>query len=366
MGWLERAEGKTHRSWVEQKIGKLTASDEADATSRLAELRALGTLLSTCDAPMGDLSVAPNPTSGKKKSPDFLISSSPPTFIEVCCARWNDGERARQERIDSAEARMLPAPTEQATAAALANPDARITAKASTSWTDPDGRTERHEMTVGAMALPAGGVATFTLAHRIMQPQGRPKDEADAHAVARSVSGKKPPGQVPSGSPGILWMDFCDAEWALHAVDALPATIEWKGMPLATTRGVWHAFYGQKGKTRFFTRAAISLGLGAEMANASVQQFDARLRNDAHRCWSAAVLRCVDGVVIFENPNPLVPLPFRVLRELVGLEGYKPELSFHRLAEDDFEGLRGRLEDVEKRLQFYIGDASFDRDDEHD
>ena len=44
----------------------------------------------------------------------------------------------------------------------------------------------------------------------------------------------------------------------------------------------------KNGKTPFFTRAAISLGLGDEFANVSVQQFDARLRNDAHRCWSAA------------------------------------------------------------------------------
>ena len=259
---------------------------------------------------------------------------------------------------------MLPEATQKARAAALENPGARISAKATTAWMSPDGQTERHEMTVGAMALPGGKVATLTLAHRTMQPQGRPRDEADAHAVARSVSGKKPPGQVPSGAPGILWMDFCDAEWALQVADTLPAAIEWKGMPLATTRGVWHAFYGQKGKTPFFIRAAISLGLGDETANVSVQQFDARLRNDAHRCWSAAVLRCLDGVVVFENPNPLVPLPFPVLRELVGLQGYEPELSFHRLDEEDFDGLRGRLE--EKRLRFYIGVESTDQDDEHD
>lgn len=354
--WLETTDEVRHQPWVDGKINKLTVGDEADAAARLAELRALGTLLSTSESPNEDVAPVPNVATGKAKSPDFRLTSSPPTYVEVCCARWNQGEKARQQRIDEAEKAMLAEASEKARAAALAAPGSRITATATTAWTAPDGATERHELSVGAVAVgKSGRVSTLSIAYRLVRPQGTPKDESETHALARSISGKKPPGQVPSGSPGILWMDFCDSDWMLHVADTRPVEVEWKGLPLATTRGVWHAFYGQKNKTPFFTRAAISLGLGEEMAGVSLQQFDARLRNVAHRSWSAAVLRCIDGVVIFENPDPIVPLPFPVLRELVGLEGYSHELSFHRFAEDDFDGLRARLDDVEKRLRFCIG-----------
>lgn len=357
--WLETADGNAHQSWVHSKIHKLVGGDEAEATSILAELRALGTLLSTSGCPKDErapLVAEPNSPTGKGKSPDFRLTSLPPTYIEVCCARWNDGERARQQRIDDAEKAMLAEASEKARAAALAAPTSHVTARATSAWSAPDGSTERHELSVSAVALSPEQVITMSLTHRGVQPQGRPKkNETESHALASRVSGKKPPGQVPSGSPGVLWMDFCDSEWALTVADTRPVELEWKQLPLATTRGVWHAFYGQRNKTPFFTRAAISLGLGEERAHVFIQQFDARLRNTEHRCWSAAVLRCIDGVVIFENPDPLVPLPFPVLRELVGLEGYSPEMSFHRFAEGDFDGLRARLDDVEKRLRFCIG-----------
>lgn len=357
--WLERAEGEAHQSWVDDKIHRFTASDEAEAASRLAELRALGTLLSTSGSPKDELAPLmpePNRASGKVRSPDLRLTSSPMTYIEVCCPRWNDEERARQGRIDEAEKLMLADATEKARAGALADAGKRVVAKATAAWPAPDGSTERHEISVGAVALvDSGQVVSFSSAHRFIRPQGPPRDESESHALARRISSKKPPGQIPSGSPGILWMDFCDSDWALRVADTRPVEVEWKELPLATTRGVWHAFYGQRNKSPFFTRAAISLGLGDEMAGVFVQQFDARLRNALHRSWSAAVLRCTDGVVVFESPDPLVPLPFSVLRELVGLEGYSPEMSFHRFAEADFDGLRARLDDVEKRLRFCIG-----------
>ncbi len=352
--WLETTKGSPHRSWVEAKINKLNSSDAAEAASRLAELRALGTLLSTSGSPTDGLIPEPNPPT-KGRSPDLRLMLTPTVYIEVCCARWNDDERAKQHRIDEAETEMLALAIEKANAAARAEPGARVTATATKAWSAPSGSIERHELSVSSVALEDGNVPTISTAHRVVQPQGSPKAESDGHALARSLSSKKPPGQVPSGSPGILWMDFCDPDWALRVANTRPVETEWKELPLATTRGVWHAFYGQKDKTPLFTRTAISLGLGDEMAGAFVQMFDARLRNVAHRGWSAAVLRCTDGVTIFESPDPLVPLPFPVLRELVGLEGYSPEMSFHRFSENDFDGLRARLDDVEKQLRFCIG-----------
>jgi hypothetical protein len=93
-----------------------------------------------------------------------------------------------------------------------------------------------------------------------------------------------------------------------------------------------------------------------------VQLFDGRFRlvDDEARSWSAAVIRCTDGLALFEHPEPLNPLHFRTLRELVALEGYSPTESFHRYSEGDWEGLWQRLEAVETALDFYAGVGQWD------
>jgi hypothetical protein len=95
-----------------------------------------------------------------------------------------------------------------------------------------------------------------------------------------------------------------------------------------------------------------------------LQKVDGRFRREGEdRTWSAAVIRCTDGLVIFEHPRPLHPLPFRLLRELIALEGYSPTESYHRYAEEDWEGLRQRLENVEAALDFYAGVGLWDIED---
>lgn len=353
--WLEHPGMDARKTWWQEKLDKLGRSDAEDAAATLAEFRALGAMLGTGGSPRGGICPEPILEDKAKKTPDFKTCKEYEVYVEVCCARMNSDERTRQADIDKIDADLI----EQGKAAALRaleeSQDDIAQIAATAAWKREDGEQQRHEVNISAMRQPSGRPAVLTMSTRIVRPAGKPKAEGDIHTIASRLAGKKAGGQAPDGSACVLWMDLCDADWNVDLMRTRPAMLEWKEFPLATTPGIWHAFYGQKDQTLMMERAAPSLGFGRKHANAQVQRFDGRLRHEQGRCWSAAILQCVDGIAVFESPNPKVWLPFSVLREFIGLRGYSPEASFHRFSEDDQEGLSRRLEDVERQLQFYAG-----------
>lgn len=347
--WLTTAAGQSHQSWWLAKL-RLLSGDDAPGT--LAELRAFGALLPTIDTLGDGLDVAPYTAPGK--APDFRIACVPEAvFVEVCCARMNEEERIRLGELDELEARMTAQGRDAALAALAPDRGASVTASVNAEWESAGGtrKVERHHVSIHAMRRACGRPLLITTSTRARRPEGAPKPEGHCHTVASRLAGKKVPGQVPPGTAGILWMDLCDPDWSAHVEDVRPAQLEWRGLTMASTRGIWHAFYGQARRTPMLERSPVSFVHGGR--SSSVQVFDGRFRQDNQRCWSAAVLRCVDGIVIFEHPDPIVRLPFGVLRGLVGFEGYSPDVSIHRFAEDDGDAVKRRLDDIERMLAFY-------------
>ena len=96
-----------------------------------------------------------------------------------------------------------------------------------------------------------------------------------------------------------------------------PVVVFWKGMNLATTPGMWHLFYGQKGLSPMFARSPVGFSMG-DFAPVSLQQFDGRFQGAAGGYWSLAILKCLDALVVFENPNADRVVPFEVLRACAG------------------------------------------------
>lgn len=347
--WLKTPAGIPHQPWWDAKI-KLLPGDDAAGT--LAEMRAFGALLPTPDTIGDGLDV--RPYSAKGKAPDFRIGhDDDAVFVEVCCARMNDDERDRLEDLDAREASMSAKARDAAVEALGTEPGSTVRAIANAEWDSETAnpKLQRHQVTVDAIRQDNGRPLFLTTSVRVIRPHGAPKPEGDTHTIASRLAGKKIPGQVPSGKAGILWMDLCDPDWAMSVDNTRPAELMWKGLSLATTRGIWHAFYGEKDKTPMMERSAISFADGGH--SSSRQVFDGRFRTAEQRCWSIAVLRCTDGIVLFEHPNPEVRIPFSILRELVGIEGYAPDMSIHRFAEDEHDGVSRRLEDVERMLAFY-------------
>jgi hypothetical protein len=290
--------------------------------------------------------VSPVP-SGPSKSPDFLLGSEDATYVEVCCLRQNDDEADRQEELDELVPVLEARSREAARQAAVDNPGK--SARATTTATLES--RERAQVSTTVYPLPDGHVLTSSIEIREIRPQGPDKEGGAVHTIASRIAGKKVVGQVPVSAGGVLWMDCCDSSWPLTLESTQPVVFEWKEINLATTQGVWHAFYGQKGLTPMMARSPVGLELPMDLGDTSLQLFPGRFWMPEASCWSAAVVKCVDGFVIFENPNAARPLPFSVLRGLTSLRGYCSVRSLHRYS-DDATNLGARIADAEELLRY--------------
>ena len=341
--WLETTDGVASRWRWRQQLNLLP---EESSASALAEIRALGAMLPAHGSISGGLKVSAHSALGR--AADFRVEGlGDDVFIEVCCARLNDTEKGRVEWVNGVEDRTR----EAARDAAIAELGREVgsTSRATATAQRPN-TSHRLQVSASATRAPDGGHVVLQMWEQTLRPYGDPGTDGEGQTLARRLSGKKPPGQIPEGKAGVLWMDLSDPDWNAAVADTLPFEVFNKGLNLANTRGFWHAFYGRKGVTPFMERHAIGFDFGGSRRD--LQLFDGRFRHEEQRCWSVAVLRCTDGVVIFEHPNPSVPLPLTVLRELTDIAGYAPYASIHRF-DDDAAAVSRRLEHVEKMLAFF-------------
>jgi hypothetical protein len=342
-GWLGSERGKSSRPWWTARLKFLTGDS---AAGYLAEIRALGVALPSSSTIGDGLKIAPYSAEGRAS--EFRIEDDTgEVFLEVCCARMNEDEADRVEWIESVEPLMTARAHDAAIEALGIEPGARANATATIERAS-EGAPQRHQVSTSAMRRPDGGHFVISTVVKAVRPYGEPRTEGEAHTLASRLAGKKPPGQVPAGRAAILWMDLSDPDWAMRVRDTLPVDVFRKGLNLGTTHGIWHSFYGRKGVTPLMRRHAIAFNFAGEMATSQI--FNGRFFGDAQRCWSAAVLRCVDGLVTFEHPRPNVLLPMPILRELRDLDG--PYASVHRFDEDG-DAVTRRLDDIEKMLAFY-------------
>lgn len=344
--WLKTASGKSDEGWVRGKLKKL-GQDPSQASGVLAEIRAFGAMLSTSGNVVHE-EVAPH--SGDGKSPDFRVAKHD-LYVEVCAARINGVEAMRQKQVGEEQERLREVAREAAVESRMeAGKPSRAEACRRVETVDGLGKKISLEtVRASAISVPGedgkGSTATLTMTFSGATRPGQ--------SATKALRGKKPAGQVPVGSPGILWMDLCEPPWALRCRDADSVQVFWKGMNLASTLAVWHSFYGRRGRTPLVDRAYV--GFPESSVGRTMLTFDGRFVTEREASWSAAVLRFCDGLVVFEHPEPAVPLPFDVLCWLTGLDGYCPIFSFHRYAEAD-TSLSQRLEDAHRRLDYFCGE----------
>lgn len=341
--WTKTEDAAPLLSWLNGKKGEL-GKDAINASGALAELRAFGTLLSTLYA-ITYVPVRPVPAS-KDRSPDFALRDNE-TYVEVCCLRHNDQEAFRVGERERLEPRLIERSREAAQQVLAQHPNHSVRVDVRTTLESG----EYVDVSTSADLLPNGRVLTLAVSIFEPRPEGPEKKEGRIHTIASRIGGKKRAGQIPEGKPGVLWMDCCDPSWALSKREADPVNVMWQGMNLATTYGLWHAFYGRMGEAVMMAAGPVGLELGEKFGHASHQQFPGRFLTEEGRAWSAAVLKFRDGLVIFENPYANVPLPFSILRGITALRGYCPLRSLHRYA-NDFEGLRLRVKQTEDMLRY--------------
>ncbi len=141
--------------------------------------------------------------------------------------------------------------------------------------------------------------------HVVRPAGGKPGDpsETTVENVASKFAQIKSKGlQTVPSKPGVLWLDLQDEDWwTLSARDAAPAWVGNDGSFFSS--GLWHAFYGLKGtmllEEQSVARRAVSVSYP--------MRFDGMFAQ--HRRWSGAVLSFRRDLLLFENPDPEVPLP---------------------------------------------------------
>lgn len=342
--WSKAGNSDAWGGWWSGKLRMLEGTP-SHAAGVLAEIRAFGAMLSTSGNIVHE-DVDPH-TDRRNKAPDFRIEKKN-VYVEVCAARINEHESKRQGQLEKEQAVLR----ERARCAAKAKANtsgvpSRVHESSRIKTVTGPKATRQETVEAGAFALPdddGGSAMTLTLTLKGPTKPGQ--------TVAKALRGKKPPGQVPEGSAGVLWMDLSQPPWVLQCSDADPARVFWMGMNLASGGGVWHSFYGQKGITPEVERAYV--GFPEPHPGLRRIEFDGRFATEEERCWSAAVLRFGDGLVVFEHPSPRVVLPFEVLQWLTALEGYDPMRSLHRFAASD-TSLPRRIEDAHRRLCYLCG-----------
>ena len=345
------------RNWVERELRKdcRPSTQEGGVHSRLAELRALGALLS-CSTDFGDLAPSPIPIRrGKGRSADFQISHGrEKVFVEVACKQIAEDEAERRDEVREVDGQLQEVVGSKIAEEAERAPGSQIRVQARATWDAGKRRGTKqkrrsHDVTATSVAHTDGTRSTIVMSTMHESPVG---DSAGVDTVAKRLAGLKPnAGQIPPGYGGIFWLDLAAPFWnlPLEATSAVELQSLDAGY-VSTGVGIWQSFYGRKDSTPLFRDNLAHLGLCSHQ----LMSFDGRFLTDAGKKWSAAVLRCTNGIAIYENPVAHYPLPFEMLMLLAAMDGYSIAYSFHRLKSSGFSELNHRLQWERDRLQMYV------------
>lgn len=356
--WRTTRAGAEGAAWWRGMASRL-ASDPREAGGALAEIRAFGTMLAADDNGRPELGPCPIPRESGP-TPDFSLSAFTNVFVEVCAVQPHASETVNQERTAEIDAELTRIASEAAVETLDGSPSSdrvRVKATSPVVVRDRDGLPSLTQREVEATRTRVGQHAfTLSMSLRESHPAGPTKDGSSAHTMASSIAGrKKSTNQIPNNAVGVLWMDFLGSGWVVPVAQCAPIDFWYHGQGFARTPGLWHAFYGNVG-TPMFGMAPVALGLALRYHHEGVlQRFPGRFMDPSQRKWGAAVLRCTDGLVVFENPDPETPLPMPLLRQMTALPGYRPEFSLHRWDAKGSSSLNARLADIERSLRFVGG-----------
>ena len=131
--------------------------------------------------------------------------------------------------------------------------------------------------------------------------------------------------QTIDGEFNILWLNIAN-KLELNVDKTLPIrSVLHHNDTFIGTNGIWHSFYGEKDKS-IFAFEGHSLKLANNSEHYLQKRHDGLFRERAS--LSAAIIECVDGIVIFQNPWSCKPLTTETLRLLFKLHQFRPEYSW--------------------------------------
>ncbi len=264
--------------WLRKVLDESLMSGKAEEEQKsiLAEIEAFGFL----SIVFGNDSVM-QITEGKEKTPDFNVGND--LFVEVYCP---DVTTDHKERIAS-----LNAPCE---------------------GKNTDGVTLKT-----VLSRPLIGNEKLAITYATNQ------------VINRIVGAKRENDQTIEGKQNILWLDLSyKTEQVVQ--DCLPCrSINHCDQTYVGCTGIWNAFYGEKGVSRFATdRLSLRWSRGVESETYIQRDYTGLFRE--RDTLSAAIISCKDGLVLFQNPWAALSsqLTEENLKKLIKLPMFRPEYSW--------------------------------------
>jgi hypothetical protein len=144
--------------------------------------------------------------------------------------------------------------------------------------------------------------------------------------IDKLLNAKRKNDQTVENKKNILWIDV-KQKLKLSVVQTLPMqSVNYGGQTFIGSFGLWHAFYGSKEES-LFPRERYNLKFSRSRPNdIYTQKVEGLFRE--RRYLSAAIISCLDGLVLFENPWSQTPLSDDDIKKISKLYQFRPEFSF--------------------------------------
>jgi len=158
--------------------------------------------------------------------------------------------------------------------------------------------------------------------------------------IARLISAKRKNDQTRVGKPNILWLNLTN-KLNLSVQATLPVcSVSKDHENNVGSFGVWHSFYGERSHSAFAYEGH-SLRFH-DNSKPYKQHTNNGLFRDRPNL-SAALIQCMDGIVVYQNPWATMPLLKHQLANLFKVNKFKPEYSWITFSEP--EKLKMRVEE---------------------
>lgn len=280
-----------HRAWVIAQLREMAReiknnSDQISVISRnAAELIASGLLAEVFD------DLKPLVECKKTKTPDLLIGLN--KYVEIYCPQCSQPDK---EKVESE----------------LKKQCGMVRMVFSYPVTGSDGK---------ALIYPANKTIDRVLNHKWKNDQTKPD------------------------AVNILWLDLINGLEFSSAQVAPYQSLNHAEQTYIFSTGIWHAFYGEKSKSRFVSDRFV-LKFGASHSKFYYQTRDGIFRS--RNSLSAALLLTRDGIILFENPWASNPLDENTRKSIASIYKFRPDYSYFSggkpLDANDIDGVLSQIE----------------------
>jgi len=144
--------------------------------------------------------------------------------------------------------------------------------------------------------------------------------------IDKLLNAKRNNDQTVENKKNILWLDV-KQKLKLSVEQTLPMkSINYGGQTFIGSFGLWHAFYGAENESVFPCDRYSLKFTGSLSDNTYSQKVEGVFRIRPY--LSAAIVSCLDGLVLFENPWSKTPLSVDDIKKIAKLYQFRPEFSF--------------------------------------